>query len=347
MLKSVIAVFIGMAVAIVGVEAGARMLANMLGISSYMKYHERIGWTAEPGATKRHKNTHLGFDVTYQVNNKGLRGTAYDEQKPAGIYRIMVLGDSNGFGWGIAEGKHLAAIIDNEMKDVQVVNLSLSGYGTDQQYLRFVEEGVAYKPDLVIVQVTPNDFEEIQHPFFNQKPKPQFLLDEEGRLNLVNVPVRPVGVKCQDFYDNSLPLPFKDWLDWHSYAYNYFNEKYYALKRKTSKSQSAELSREVFSATSVVLFKKIILELKNKLDEIGAKGLIVHASKDLSENDYLHDSSLPVLDLYQKLSGYARDNSVELYYKDAIHWNEKGHRLVAEELMKAIEEYRGPATSSR
>lgn len=347
MWKNILAVFVGMSIAIVGVEAGARLLANMLGISSYMKYDETIGWTAEPGTIKRHKNTQLGFDVTYQINGKGFRGPAYDESKPAGIYRVMVLGDSNGFGWGIPEDKYFAAIINNELKDVQVVNLSLSGYGTDQQYLRFIKEGMAYKPDLVIVQVTPNDFEEIQHPFFNQKPKPQFALSENGDLTLMNVPVKPVGVKCQDFYDNSLPLPFKDWLDWHSYAYNFFNEKYFALKRKTSKSQSAELSREVFSEKSVALFGKIISQLKIRLDGIGAKGLIVHASKEVSENNYMAGSSLPVLDLYPKLSAYARENAVELYYKDAIHWNEKGHRLIAEELKKAIEQSRSISMAPR
>lgn len=84
----------------------------------------------------------------------------------------MLLGDSNGFGWGIEEGKYFAAIIDHELDNVEVVNLSLSGYGTDQEYLRFVEEGMAYRPNLVIVQVTPNDFEEIQHPFLMERSNP-------------------------------------------------------------------------------------------------------------------------------------------------------------------------------
>lgn len=296
--KNLLALVMGLMIALVGVEAGARILADLLGVSSYMQYDEHVGWKAKPGAVKRHKNESLGFDVTYHINDRGIRGVVHDQVKPPGVYRVVLLGDSNGFGWGVAEGKYFAALLEQELERVEVVNLSLSGYGTDQEYLRFVEEGMAYRPDLVIVQVTPNDFEEIQHPFFNGKAKPQFILSERDELRLVNVPVKPIGPKAEDFYDNSLPLPFREWLGWHSYAYNYFNEKYYALKRKTTKSKSAELSREVFSATSIRLFKKILEQLKIKLDDIGAKGLIVHASKDVSERGYWAGCPLPVLDLY-------------------------------------------------
>lgn len=342
MFKNVLAFIVGIAIIVISTEASIRVLANMLGVSPYMKYDKDIGWTAEPGTTKHHKNTYLGFDVTYQINNNGFRGPSYDEHKPTGIYRVMVLGDSNGFGWGISEDKHFAAIINSKLKNVQVVNLSLSGYGTDQEYLRFLKEGIAYKPDLVIVQVTPNDFDEIQYSFFNQKPKPQFLVTNEGALKLVNVPVLPVGEKCKEFYDNSFPLPFKDWLGWHSYSYNYFNEKYFSLKRKFLNSHSAELNQETFSNKSAILFNKIISELKNRLDEIGAKGLIVHSSKDLNDNNYLVNSSLPSLNLYPKFANHARGTSTELIYKDGVHWNEEGHRIVAEELMNVIQIYRAP-----
>lgn len=347
MFKNLLAVVIGIGLILSVVEAGARILANVVGISSYMKYDEQLGWIAVPDTIKHHTNAYMGFDVTYTINRKGFRGPVYDEQKPLGIYRVVVLGDSNGFGWGIPENQTFSALIRERMKNVEVVNLSLSGYGTDQEYLRFLKEGVAYKPDLVIVQVTPNDFEEIQHPFFNQQPKPQFAVSDEGVLKLLNVPVKPVGAKCQEFYDNSLPLPFKDWLGWHSYAYNFFNEKYYSLKRKFAPSRSAEPNPERFSKKSVALFNRIILELKGTLDGLGAKGLVVHASKDLSEHNYLANSSLPVLDLYPKFLSYTRADSAELFYKDGYHWNIEGNRIVAEELIKIIESFsRGSASIS-
>ena len=64
--------------------------------------------------------------------------------------------------------------------------------------------------------------------------------------------------------------------------------------------------------------------------------MVVHASKEVSERGYLADSSLPVLDLYPVMSAFMKEQGVELYYADGVHWNEWGHRLIADELKKAI-----------
>jgi lysophospholipase L1-like esterase len=93
-----------------------------------------------------------------------------------------------------------------------------------------------------------------------------------------------------------------------------------------------------------MLFKRIIGQLTARLNEIGAKGLIVHASKEVSEHDYLADSPLPALDLYPVMSAYEQEHGVQLYYADGVHWNEKGHRLIADDLKKVIEHYRVSAT---
>lgn len=74
-----------------------------------------------------------------------------------------------------------------------------------------------------------------------------------------------------------------------------------------------------FPLTACCCSTRIIGQLKTRLDEIGAKGLIVHASKEVSEHDYLVDSPLPVLDLYPEMSAYEQEHSVQLYYTDGVH----------------------------
>ncbi|MGH9349123.1 MAG: SGNH/GDSL hydrolase family protein, partial [Vicinamibacterales bacterium] len=174
--RALLALVATVCLATAGVETGVRLMASALDLSSYMKYDPLLGWTAIPGARRAHKDRRLGFDVRYDINEYGFRGPAYPRAKPAGVRRIVILGDSNGFGWGMSEDEHFASLLDQELPSVQVINLSLSGYGTDQEYLRFVRDGVQFDPDVVVLQVTPNDFDEIQHGFFNGKPKPQFLL---------------------------------------------------------------------------------------------------------------------------------------------------------------------------
>jgi hypothetical protein len=340
--KSVVMCFLTVVGSLLLVEGGTRGFANILGMSSYMKYDEALGWTAIAGATRSHRDARLGFDVVYQINAQGFRGPVYQEGKPSGVYRVMVLGDSNGFGWGVLEEQTFAARIDSSFEHVEVLNLSLSGFGTDQEYLRFLKEGMRYRPDLVIVQVTPNDFQEILHPFFNQKPKPYFEFMNSGSLALMNVPVMPIGAKCSEFYESSLPLPFKDWLSWHSYSYVYFNEKYFQLKREFFPGETRADSDERFSPKSISLFNRIMLDLRGKLEEIGARGIIVHASKDISENNYLRDSPLPVVDAYPQFKRHIEDQRSQPYFADRYHWTAEGHRLVAEELVRVIADLAAP-----
>lgn len=65
MWKNVLALVAGTTVALVGVEGSVRLLANLLGVSSYMQYDEQVGWKAKSGAVKRHRDERMGFDVTY------------------------------------------------------------------------------------------------------------------------------------------------------------------------------------------------------------------------------------------------------------------------------------------
>ena len=199
----VLAAGIGLLLSIAALEGGVRVLARGLGISSYMEYDETLGWTARPDTIRHHTDAVEGFHARYVINSRGLRGELYPARKAAGTYRVLVLGDSNGFGWGVQEGETFSALLDRFAADVQVVNLSLSGYGTDQQYLRFLRDGVGFEPDLVVLQLTANDFEEIQHPFANHKPKPHYVLTSTGELRLQNVPARPVGRKADDYSAHS------------------------------------------------------------------------------------------------------------------------------------------------
>jgi lysophospholipase L1-like esterase len=44
-----------------------------------------------------------------------------------------------------------------------------------------------------------------------------------------------------------------------------------------------------------------------------------------------------VLDLYPVMSAYEEVQGVQLYYADRVHWNERGHRLIADELKKVLQ----------
>lgn len=122
------------------------------------------------------------------TNSRGLRGqTEYEVPAPALTRRIVVLGDSFTWGLGVRDEETWPAVLQTLLGDVQVINLGVIGYGTDQQYLRLVEEGFRYEPDLVILGFFgPDAVRNIRR--FRDSAKPCFELDGEA-LRLDNVPV--------------------------------------------------------------------------------------------------------------------------------------------------------------
>jgi lysophospholipase L1-like esterase len=101
------------------------------------------------------------------VNAFGARDFPFDPAKPAGTFRIVVLGDSIGFGY-CNDGEALAIadtfpkVLERALRarigpNVQVVNLSVSGYDTLQEAEMLARKGLALDPDLVLIAYCLND----------------------------------------------------------------------------------------------------------------------------------------------------------------------------------------------
>jgi len=69
---------------------------------------------------------------------------------------LVVLGDSFAWGFGVEDEQMFTRIVERESDPpVELVNLGVSGYGTDQQYLLWLELGQRFQPDRVLILVTP------------------------------------------------------------------------------------------------------------------------------------------------------------------------------------------------
>lgn len=109
---------------------------------------DQLGWTLAPGARAWSKGT--GVPVLYRVNEGGLRDAPRPLEKPPGKKRIVVVGDSSVFGFGLPEEARFSNILEGFYPDVEVINLGVPGYGLDQAWLRLQAVGFAYNPDLVV-----------------------------------------------------------------------------------------------------------------------------------------------------------------------------------------------------
>lgn len=101
--------------------------------------------------------------ITYRINSLGLRGPEASVAKSADTYRILLLGDSVAFGWGVEEEDALAHRLQRRLDQsdtdlrFEVWNAGVPGYATWQELQYLLEKGAAFDPDLIVVAFLYND----------------------------------------------------------------------------------------------------------------------------------------------------------------------------------------------
>ena len=109
-----------------------------------------------------------GLDTCFEkarirTNSEGVRAAgAYRRPKPPGVFRILLLGDSQAFGWGLDEADTLGAQLAARLRctgavDVEVVNAGVPGYNAVQESAWLRARGLTYEPDCVVVLYIGND----------------------------------------------------------------------------------------------------------------------------------------------------------------------------------------------
>jgi lysophospholipase L1-like esterase len=153
--------------------------------------HATRGWAHRPGAVFQMQK--LAFSQVAHINSRGIRGPEFDLSPKPGVTRILIVSDSGTFGSGVADDQNLAAqlqrILGNDR--FEVINLSVAAYSTVQEYLWLSEEGLSYKPDLVLLGFAPgNDVQTSYYPlqkwFQREAKRPYARLDADGKLVIEN-----------------------------------------------------------------------------------------------------------------------------------------------------------------
>lgn len=134
----------------------------------------------------------LGWD--YQIAASRIRGPRKTGPKPAGMFRVITLGDS--FTWGIEAGEeehfpHFLEKILRERRTAEVFNMGVGSYGIDQMLLKYERHGQTLRPDVVVLGIFPHDYDRTRLSFYSYA-KPVFRPDaKSGQYSLENVPVPP------------------------------------------------------------------------------------------------------------------------------------------------------------
>ncbi|MCE1248396.1 MAG: SGNH/GDSL hydrolase family protein [Firmicutes bacterium] len=117
--------------------------------------HPAFLWELFPG---RSGMTNTGNAVRYlSVNKYGFRYGDVQEKKPDGVTRIMVIGDSAAFGYGMNQDETFSALVEKQLNEnhpgrkFEVINAAVPGYTSFSSRNFFIEKGIKFKPDILII----------------------------------------------------------------------------------------------------------------------------------------------------------------------------------------------------
>jgi hypothetical protein len=175
-------------------EAAMRLLG--LGKPQFYTYSDSRGWKLKPGA--------FGWQLDegrawISVNRWGYRGPEWSLAKPPHTLRIAVIGDSFAEAQQVPENMTFEAVMQRLLnqrtpifatgrhawvRDVQVMNFGIDGYGTAQELLTLEQSAWRFSPDIVVLAFfAGNDIRNNSVALEGDKCRP-FYIDRAGRYLL-------------------------------------------------------------------------------------------------------------------------------------------------------------------
>jgi hypothetical protein len=155
--------------------------------------------------------------VQVRINSQGIRADyEIPLEKPPGVKRIVVLGDSYGMGYEVdlkdAFTTQMADRLEAAGHRVEIVNLSVSGYGTAEELLMLEHRGFAFHPDLVLLAWHGTDLDDnIRCDLFALR---------DGKL-VRDQPAYLPGVHTREMLNH---VPGYNWVEANSQLYSFVRE---------------------------------------------------------------------------------------------------------------------------
>lgn len=287
-----------------------------------------------PGFSGRLQRT--DFDAAFTVNSLGFRGP---EPRPRrdNTVRIVALGDSQTFGFGVEDDEtfavHLEGLLKAELPglDVQVVNTGTPGFGTYAQLEILQGMWSKLDPDIVLLQFLPaNDFEENREALASMQPRVR-----DGMLTEAVQPEEAVQLPAW--------LRLLYWSKAHSHFMKLLSESAgYAAMRLGLAQDVAALWGEDFSERDAELTSDLLVQVAETARAGGAHMLFLYstAKHALMGASYTPPRSRGVIERAANRSGaawidlngqmWAREDPHRFYFVRDGHWSPAGHRAVAE-----------------
>jgi hypothetical protein len=291
-------------------------------------------WRYDPTLGWFHLENHSGFfehpqfNVSVLINSKGLRDCEHSIEKLDDKKRVLILGDSFVWGFGVEAHERFSNVVQKELGDLEVINAGCSGWGTDQELLWLEENGLSYAPDLVVLLLNQSDLTDNIRTLANSfYYKPMFILGNDNSLKLVGIPCPRTSIFL---------MALKN-LRNHSSLVSLVGNLTYRSGLNIGQLIFGKSQDAADSVREIKLTVALIDQIKTLLDRRGIGFLMMtycegnqncNSVSELAANKGVHCFSVDSLDGY---------SPKKMTIKDDGHWNSFGHQFVGKALSNYLE----------
>lgn len=258
-LSKIFLLLVSTCIALVLVEIGTRIVFAD-SVVLFPRYHTDAQYGAyhlrRLRPLTRFRHTDIDGSWLFTTNAQGFRDTRdYQYEKAPGVLRVLCLGDSQTEGFEARQENIYPKVIERKLSRlgyrVEVMNTGISGFSTAEELAFLENEGLKYKPDVVVLGWFANDPDD--------NVKSGLFAVENGRLVVRKYEHVP-GVAILNMINRVPPLR---WASEHSWFYSLlFNYVWDLKKAVLLKKGNAELLE--FTARTPAADKDT-LNIKNEL----------------------------------------------------------------------------------
>lgn len=286
---------------------------------SLFQYSRQLGWL--PTANIDRSVEFPAARVRVKSNREGFREREWDIEDER--RRWVILGDSQVWGYNVEADARFSDILQGLRPEVSFHNYGVSGYGTAQEYLLYLNAVRPRRPFGVILLFGNNDrANNVRKVSASGYARPRFVRSEQGwHLEDTIVPnLDPAGLVLS---------PYRSHL-WDAIRYRW--------DRVTHGLSSRDPTHAIL--------RKIVEAVRGD----GSELIVLIESEDVGVRDLCVEMRVPVLELGSVLESAREYAPVDYPREKGMHWTPWGHATVAEavsNIMFPEEDAEGPEPALR
>jgi hypothetical protein len=369
-LKNIAAMFISLLIGLIIGEIIIRIFFPQVISPVQFYYDSKLGGMIPVPNQKGFKSHPHDYYYEYQNNEIGMRDTRQMKSYKKYPYKILAIGDSFTYGWGVNDDETFCKLLEKKInKDsVAVLNAGASGSGTDYALRFFQVRGPELSPKVVLYFYYENDFVDNSENRYYTIKKDSIVSKEINQSANLN------AIQKNKLADSKI----YNWFASHSHLFNMIRTQVGILWNKKVKQENQNQQATIQRATSdnqsviptsaqdipkTIEISKVendqfyptyvyLKALAKNVEKSGGKFYTFFIPSNKSIIEYQNSGTMS----HEKvIVDFCKANNIKVYsFKDVImkhkdpfrafyfptdlHWNKDGNELAADYLYQVLKQ---------